>query len=271
MALERPGSIRGNILQSLVPETDEGLMSLRYEEALLARPSMPVTVPPPPQALPSDTIPEVQISLAYTRQQNGSKRDSGLAPTESTGVREGSVVAGDEVGSTIPANGFVIPITPGTPKITRSDSLSTVSRWKLGSAKIVGRPKTPKTPKTPQSSRSKVMSSDSEFSPITTPIPSDSQLELDFMDQISFSKRGSVLLSGRKFVNGRLRENTRRYVICWLANWSSPDALLENPNFQCLLHQLRGCYRKKWSKSLLKFDPCMRLVYLLIGPRASNL
>jgi hypothetical protein len=212
MAPERPGSIRRNTRQSLVPGADEGLATLRDEETLPTRLSKPVTVPPP-QALSPDTIPVVRTSSADTGQQDGSKRDSGLAPTESTGIREDLVVAGDEAGSTIPASGAVILVTPGTIKITKSDSLSIMGRWKLGSTKIVGRPKTPKTPKTPQSGRSKAMSSDGEFSPITTPIPSNSQLELDFMDQISFSKQGSVLLSGRKVVNRGPRENTRRYVI----------------------------------------------------------
>jgi hypothetical protein len=214
MAPETPESIQRNTPQSHpIPEVDEGLKALRYEETLLAKPPIAVTVPPP-QALPFDTIPVLRISAADTEQQDELKRDSGLAPTESTGVRESSLAAGDEGSSTAFTNGGVIPGTPSSPKITKSDSSSTASRWKLGGTMNGSRPKTPRTPKTPQSRGSKAMSSDTEFSPITTPIPSESQLDLDFMDQISFSKRGSVLLGGRKAVSGRARENTgKRYVI----------------------------------------------------------
>lgn len=51
-----------------------------------------------------------------------------------------------------------------------------------------------------------------EFSPITTPIPTDSLLDEDFLRTLSFSKRGSMMLGGEKAVNSQARTNAGRYV-----------------------------------------------------------
>lgn len=181
----------------------ECLKTLRYEETLPAKPPIPVTIIPP-RAPPTDTHPALRRSTSGTKMQDISKRDSGLAPTESTAAREGSLIAGDENSLFTPAsstlahtNGVVTPETPKTPNIPRSDGFSTASRWRRASIKKGS------SPKTPQKERIKTSGSTEEFSPITMPIPTEGQLELNFMDQISFSNRGSVLLSGKKVRNTR--------------------------------------------------------------------
>jgi len=188
------------------------IKSLRYEETLPAKPPIPVTIVPP-RAPPTDTHPALRRPPSNTEQQDISKRDSGLAPTESTAAREGSLAAGDESSlfsptssSLVHTNSTMTPEPPKSPNFTKSDSSSTVSRWRDSIKKADG-------PKTPQREGSKTGGSDDEFAPITTPIPTEDQLELNFMDQISFSHRGSVLLSGKKVRKERPREIlTRRSV-----------------------------------------------------------
>jgi hypothetical protein len=139
-----------------------------------------------------------------TEQQDTSKRDSGLAPTESTAARDGSLTAGDESSLFTPAsgsiahtNGAYTPETPKTPNTPKAEVSSTSSRWRRSSVKKGN------SPKTPQKERIKTAGSTEEFSPLTTPIPTEGQLELNFMDQISFSNRGSIMLSGKKVRNTR--------------------------------------------------------------------
>ena len=192
-------------VQSL--RTDEGIKALRYEETLPARPPIPVTIAPP-RSPPTDTHPALRRSTSGIREQDLRKRDSGLAPTESTAAREGSLITGEESSLPAPANKSLADTSgparrevPKTPNTVKSDSASTISRWRRGS----GNKET--VPGSPKSTESKSYGSEAEFSPITTPIPTKSELQLDFMDHIAFSKHGSVLLGGKKALNRRSRAN----------------------------------------------------------------
>jgi hypothetical protein len=214
MAPENPDGLRTKFATTAKSSTaNGGLKSLRYEETLPGKPPIPVTIVPP-RAPPTDTHPALRRPPRSTEQQDISKRDSGLAPTESTAAREGSLTTGDESSLFSPTssslahtNSAMNPETPKSPNFTKIDSSSTVSRWRKGSIKRGN------GPKTPQREGSKTEGSDDDFSPITTPIPTEGQLELNFMDQISFSNRGSVLLSGKKVRKERSREIlTRRSV-----------------------------------------------------------
>jgi hypothetical protein len=205
MAPEKLSSLRTKAavsVQSL--RTDEGLKVLRYEETTPAKPPIPVTIAPP-RVPPVDTHPALRSSPGRIDKLDQSKRDSGLAPTEST-ARSGSLIAGDEYCSIAPTNsasihmsGLAIPETPKTPRVLKSENSSISSRWRRGSGMR------DRNPKTPESEKRNAMGSDGGFSRITTPIPTDGELELDFMDDIAFSKRGSVLLGGKKALNGRHR------------------------------------------------------------------
>lgn len=211
MAPDKLSSLRTKtVLAVQSPRTDEGIKALRYEEILPARPPIPVTIAPP-RSPPTDTHPALRRSTSDTDERDPRKRDSGLAPTESTAAREGSLITGEESSLSAPANKhladtsgsgrYEVPMTPKTPKTVRSDSTSTISRWRRGSCKIET------VPGSPRSTESKSNGSEAEFSPITTPIPTKSELQLDFMDHIAFSKRGSVLLGGKKALNRRSRAN----------------------------------------------------------------
>jgi hypothetical protein len=211
MAPEKPDGLQTKTATTAQSSNADGdLKSLRYEETLPAKPPIPVTIVPP-RAPPTDIHPALRRPASSTEHQDISKRDSGLAPTESTAAREGSMTAGDGSSLFTPTssslahtNSAMTPETPKSPNFTKSDSSSTVSRWRSGSIKKGN------GPKTPQREASKTGGSDEEFSLITTPIPTEGQLELNFMDQISFSNRGSVLLSGKKVRKERSRENLTR-------------------------------------------------------------
>jgi hypothetical protein len=214
MALEKIGGLLTKIATTAQSSVaNGGLKSLRYEETLPAKPPIPVTIVPP-RAPPTDTHPALRRPPSSTEQQDISKRDSGLAPTESTAAREGSLTAGDENSLFSPTssslahtNSAMTPEIPESLDLNKRDSSSTLSRWRRGSIKKEN------YPKTPQRQGNKTRGSDDDFSPITTPIPTDGQLELNFMDKISFSNRGSVLLSGKKVRKEHSREIlTRRSV-----------------------------------------------------------
>src|SRR5882724_458920 len=70
--------------------TDNGIITLRYEEAVPAKPPIAVTVAPP-RAPPTDLHPALRRPKTATAEADPRKRDSGLAPTTSIKAREGSV------------------------------------------------------------------------------------------------------------------------------------------------------------------------------------
>ena len=149
------------------------------------------------------------------REEDKGKRDSGLAPTTSSKAREGSEMGEKEEGlsgftinfdSSIPPAPLSPTTVPSTPTVKKSESVGSgsISRWrKPGSRKG-------SLPKTPPSSTKMASPSEKEFSPITTPIPTDTLMDAEFLDQLSFSKRGSMMLGGKKAVNGQARQNLGR-------------------------------------------------------------
>jgi hypothetical protein len=150
--------------------------------------------------------------------EDGWKRDSGLAPTTtSSNAREGSVNTVDENSNATSLASTLLavkvrsaPQTPTSPapatmpaesgsvySSTKSDSINSGGhKWRRPASKA-------ENPKTPLEI-TKTTSAE-EFSPITTPIPTDSLLEADFLDKLSFSKRGSMMLGGKKAVNRPVR------------------------------------------------------------------
>ena len=92
---------------------------------------------------------------------------------------------------------------PRTPSIAPSEvsSRTTGSRWRIrsrnGDKDIENVPRTPTSNVDVPTLNS---SPEQEFTPLTTSLP---DTQLDFMNQVSFSTRGSVLLGGRKAVNAR--------------------------------------------------------------------
>jgi hypothetical protein len=191
--------------------TDNGIITLRYEEAIPAKPPIAVTVAPPARA-PTDVHPALRRPKSGIEETDESKRDSGLAPTTSSKAREGSVNTVDEniLGVKIDFNSSLQSANPpqspvpSTPTVARVDSMgsASLSRWRRpGSRKN----STPKTPRTPTSK-----STPEEFTPISTPIPTENLIDEELLESLTFSKRGSVMLGGKKAVNGHMRTNGGR-------------------------------------------------------------
>lgn len=212
------------LLSKINPKTrtENGIITLRYEDSIAAKPPIPVTIAPP-RAPPTDTHPALRRPMSAVPEakmvEEERKRDSGLAPTTTSSKRgTGSVKTVEEsplgvvinFNSTPTAQPAVSPIrsvtpeketpaSPTTPKTIKRGSVGSGIRWRPGSRKnsVSQAPDTPKE----------------EFLPITTPIPTESLLDEGFLDGMSFSKRGSIMLGGKKGVNGHARPNVgRRYV-----------------------------------------------------------
>lgn len=214
MAPENPASLRTkSMAASPQPRKVDALIALRYEEAVPAKPPIPVTVAPPREA-PTELHPAFRRPLSSRGNNDDSKRDSGLAPTTSSKAREESVnTAVEEEGcpfgvamnfnstpemASVPQSHTQTSSVPSTHKVVpKSESSGSLSRWKRPGSRKNTPPKTP--PATGQTP-------DEILSPtITTSIPTDSLLDADFLDKISFSKRGSMMLAGKKAINGHAR------------------------------------------------------------------
>lgn len=227
-------------------EHDNGLIALRYEETKPAKPPIPVTVAPPRHP-PLDTHPALRHREKVEGEER--KRDSGLAPTMSSRARgeEGSVKVGSGTGSEggkqgeegatlgvridfgssiIQASAPSSPVAVGEkegdsssvpaaliPKNNKKSESSagsgnggmSMSMWKKPGSRQGRLPRTP-----PATSANMGSPSSQEFSPIITPIPTDSLMGEEFLDQLTFSKRGSVMFGGKKAVNGHARQNMGR-------------------------------------------------------------
>lgn len=92
---------------------------------------------------------------------------------------------------------------PRAPSIAPSEvsSRTTGSRWRIRSRNgDKGSENIPRTPSSNGDALTLNSSPEREFTPLTTSLP---DMQLDFINQVSFSTRGSVLLGGRKAVNAR--------------------------------------------------------------------
>ncbi|KAF5868911.1 putative tbc domain-containing protein [Botrytis fragariae] len=259
-----------------LPGPPSELIAMRYEDMFPgARAPIPVTVAPP-LSPPTDTHPAFRPrsllnqghELGALKKEDNTKRDSGLAPTTSTSARDcegGSInrhsfntVDNDNVlGININFDSKVAMAEPSstssTPQVQLSDvqspaSLKSPSFMKnesLGSS--AGSLKRWKTKngnsKTPTNTGKSIEISDEQFSPITTPIPGESLLEDDFMQSMSFSKRGSIMLGGRKPINAQARTNaTRRQPSFSMLATTSPSIKVLSDDLEMESQKVRSMY-----------------------------
>lgn len=195
------------------------LVALRYEETVAAKPPIPITSPcAPPTAAPDQHIdPDCGRRKPPRPTRDGKdtkKRDSVLAPVRSSSSRATNssirTVDDDVLGITI--NFDPTPeasssnIAESAPQIqtrqstrTTNATSSSFKRENTDSRKSTASKVAPRT----SSSRS----TNEEFAPLTTYIPTESLIDGGFLDQITFSRRGSVMLRGKKAVNGNARPN----------------------------------------------------------------
>ena len=189
--------------------SDNGLIALRYEDSLQAKPPIPVTVAPP-RSPPQEQHPAFRrpIDGLQAKLDESRKRDSGLAPTTTSSNRGTSITTVDDyvLGVVIDFNTSPslaslhsptmeqpkdLPQVPDPPSAQKKSSFSSDSRWRLSGSRKNSDVKAP-------GSREQ---SPEDFAPIMTPIPTDSLLDDGFIDTMSFSKRGSIMFGGKKAVN----------------------------------------------------------------------
>ncbi|KAJ8058098.1 hypothetical protein OCU04_012957 [Sclerotinia nivalis] len=251
--------------------THEGLIAMRYEDMFPgARAPIPVTVAPP-LSPPSETHPAFRPRLLAHELEglkDDTKRDSGLAPTTSTITRdrEGEGEGEGEAFVNTADNDNVLGIninfdskvamansspTPQTqwsdvqsPALAKSPTLmknesfgpspaGSLKRWKTKNGNAKTSTGTGKSTDFPEE----------DFSPITTPIPNESILEEDFMQSMSFSKRGSMMLGGRKAVNGQARTNaTRRQPSFSMLATTSPTIKVLSDDLEMESQKVRSMY-----------------------------
>lgn len=199
---------------------ENGLLALRYEEARPSKLPIAVTVAPPRQP-PQEQHPALR-GMSEVVGGKG-KRDSGMVScgTVSEKATEGSMLdegqGSSVLGVKIDFESSSTLLPQVSPPIERPPLQAKIpgeglQRGSTGSVSLSGwrrKGSVPKTPKTPADRGEE----GEGFTPITTPVPTESFLEQEFLDSISFSKRGSIMLGGKKAVNGHARlKGGRRYV-----------------------------------------------------------
>ncbi|KAI9746154.1 MAG: hypothetical protein M1818_000835 [Claussenomyces sp. TS43310] len=197
MAPERAGSLRMKTASATtLLHASESLRILRYEQTLSAGSSIPIVVAPP--RIPTDeTKLTIRGAPSAIEDHDPAKRDSGLARTSSSVAMEYGN-SGDESLPPMVANASssqASAVTMSSRRIHRADSSNdncVTGELGIGQEETISKPAEFQTHIPVTSGR--------EFSPITTPIPTEGQLDLDFMDQVTFSQRGSVLLRGKKAI-----------------------------------------------------------------------
>lgn len=202
------------------------MIALRYEETTQAKVPIPITVAPPSRSPPVEEHPAFRSVTPSIDQRQGQgqvgqgreeewKRDSGVANTTSTGrssnfgggslkgtveereeredrVQE-EVFSGDREGGKMAM--VAEPSSPvrTTPSRAQQNGKGEMLRQDVQDQRDV-RIELPETPRVENAN------TPDDFTPITTPIPTDNLFGENFMDGLSFSNRGSVMFGGKKAV-----------------------------------------------------------------------
>jgi hypothetical protein len=172
------------------PVSRGNLKAIPYEDTTAAKPPIPIALAtPPPNTSQRDRIlnkrPKTfdqQLSPYHARSRfnEDARRDSGLAPSSST-ARDSRTTLGTDGGSSTS-----LKISPSLRKYPSQDDLPAKKTRRWGSPKVHVEP--PPVPQLP-------------FLGIMTQIPTSSLEDLTIPGQLEFSKRGSMLIGGRKVNN----------------------------------------------------------------------
>ncbi len=202
---------------------DNGLLTLRYEEAAPARPPIPVTVPPPRQP-PVEEHPAFRRDFSALRGGDERKRDSGLAPTtassrkggrseRSFGVGEGSIMTVEEGDGVVASPEELLGVridfdtSASPPKSSGSGTAKASTERAQPIEKVESAGSGNRLRKKRSLQQAPPKEEQQEFQPIETDIPTESLLSEDFLDKMTFSNRGSVMLGGKKVRPSSAKEN----------------------------------------------------------------
>ena len=189
------------------PPSQESLKGIPYEETTPAKPPIPITVATPSSSSSQHSFTGLRLpknnqrlspQTARAKLQKDVRRDSGLAPSNST-ARDSRTTLGTDVDSS-----SSIRYSPSLPSFSARDDTSISHSLEQGPGRNErtlsskdhnGSPPTPQAP----------------FMGILTEIPTGSFEDLTIPGQVEFSKRGSMLIAGKKAnnVNGNALNNGR--------------------------------------------------------------
>ena len=211
------------MLATLSPtvSTQGSLKAIPYDEVQAGKPPIPITVAPPPPAsarlgihplMRSRTSldPSPNDSTDQSKLHHNVRRDSGLAPSNSTARESRTTLATDESVASLKTS----PTLPGGNSLDGhvQSSLNRIRKWS-------GR-KDGKTE--PQEEVAKATST--QFMGIMTNIPTSSFEDLTSPGRIEFSKRGSILIGGKRAneTNGKPGHRARTSEVRHLPTITTP-------------------------------------------------
>lgn len=221
----------------------EGLKAISYNDTVAAKPPIPITVATPPSKSspsgfkglrrPKTSNQRLSPQIARSKLQDDARRDSGLAPSSST-TRDSRTTLGTDVDSTTS-----MKRSPSIPSFAANDAAPSPKLNTTGDEESRSKEQ-PELPTTPQS----------PFMSILTEIPSGSLEDLTVPGQVQFSKRGSMLIGGKKANNGHGRNVSNGRVIgsrrTLSKNLLSPPPSLPtrvlSANDEALSHKVRSMY-----------------------------
>ncbi|KAI4164506.1 MAG: hypothetical protein LQ342_001819 [Letrouitia transgressa] len=180
------------------PVSRENLKAVSYEETTAARQPIPVTVPTPPRPPNHKVVaglrkpklsPEPTSSLynaARSKLRDDIRRDSGLAPSSSTAQDSRTTLGTDAESSAS------LQTSPSLPQLSFREDTTVASptspkRWGSPKKSLL-KTQIPPVPQLP-------------FLGIVTEIPRGSFDDLALPERVQFSKRGSMLIGGKKAIN----------------------------------------------------------------------
>ena len=224
------------------PVSRGDLKAIPYADTRAAKPPIPITVAAPPPSTPQKArildkrakAPDQHLSPYYARSglQDEPRRDSGVAPSSST-ARDSRTTLGTDGGSSTN-----LKISPTLRKCSSQDdfrSSTARKKKKWASPKVHAEP--PPVPQLP-------------FLGIMTEIPTSSFEDLTLPGQLEFSKRGSILIGGKKVnnVNGeplkasRVIGSRRKSSASMLSPPMSLPSRVLSADDEMLSHKVRSMY-----------------------------
>lgn len=225
------------------PPSRESLKAISYNDTIAAKPPIPITVATPPSRSshrgvnslrrPKASNQRLSPWTARSKVQDDARKDSGLAPSSST-TRDSRTTLGTDVESTTS-----IRRSPSIPSFSANDvapfpKMNTTGDEESRSKEQTELPAIPQLP----------------FMSILTEIPSGSFEDLTLPGQLAFSKRGSMLIGGKKankghgrnVSNGRLIGSRRTLSKDLLSPSPSLPTRVLSANDEALSHNVRSMY-----------------------------
>ena len=223
------------------PLSRESLKAISYNDTIAAEPPIPITIAIPPSKSSQsqyNSLPRLRVSNQRLSPQNArsklrddAKRDSGLAPSSST-TRDSRTTLETDVESTTS-----IRRSPSIPSFVANDAGAKVNATGDNGSGTTEQTMLPTLPQLP-------------FMSILTEIPSGSFEDLTLPGHLDFSKRGSMLLGGKKankghghnVSTGRLIGSRRTLSTDLLSPPESLPTRVLSANDEALSHKVRSMY-----------------------------